>query len=1063
MRLPRRRVLTVLALQACALGLVATSAGTGGAATSPTVRLLAHDVSHPVWGRPHSHPHATPRHHSLVVRFASPLQRLLPRAHRTLAFSTHSLAPVTVASWDGTAGPGSYWPADPNGDIGMTQYVQSINFRLAVYSRAGSHANLGLITSSEFWNGLGGPDAAGLCATSPGGDPSIQYDRLADRWVYSEFAFDVDVNNNPVAPIVQCVAVSKTADATGEWYRYAFQVSNTKFMDYPKLGIWPDGYYLSYNQFDLSNNSYAGAGALALERSAMLTGSAAQARYFDLESVNPGLGGMLPASLTTTTTPDAGSPELYLQSLDDPTNANDRLQVWGFHVDWTNLGASTFQPIQDLPVVPASVPVFDSTFNCGAVTPYCITQDSESQGLDPVSSVATVGGTNIPQLMYHLSYLRDAGGTQHLVATQTVDLGGNHAAVRWYDLANAAGSWAINSGGDYAPDGDNRFMPSGAIDTSDELAIAYSVSSVTTFPSLRYTGRVPGDGVNTMSIAESSILAGAASQSTVGRWGDYSSLSLDPLGLCNFWFTGEYAGGGSSWRTRIGEFNFSTCVPAAPTRPVLTGDPGWSTPIVREAQTITRVAPTFSTLPAVTYQWRRCDQYGFSCVDLPGETGPTHVFTAADAAGNKTLRLQATATNATGTVVASSIATPIVQSLPPANTTLPAISGTAQAGQTLATTNGSWTSSSPLSYTYRWRRCSASCVFIPGANSATYTLTASDVGDTVDVIVSATNTGGGTDATAAATATVSAAPVATTTSATTTTTATTTTATTTTTTTTTTTSSGGGGGGGGAGAGAPDLAVSGFASTAVPAVGDSVIFVITVTDKNAKAAQGLFVDVTLPSGLQYVTSTTDRGSGCVVKTSSTLRCSLDWLSADALSGHIQLTAKVTAAGTQTLSATATDQQGDIDNSNNTLSLAFGGTAATTTTTTTTSGSTGVTNTTSGVPTGLNGDTTPTKKQDKKKPTAHALSSAAKRGRLASLRFTIYDDKGVAKALTSVKRNGRVVGTANTGYGPVAFGSVYYISWHVPAKAAKGKYSFCVVAVDRAGNKSAQSCAPVALK
>jgi hypothetical protein len=262
-------------------------------------------------------------------------------------------------------------------------------------------------------------------------------------------------------------------------------------------------------------------------------------------------------------------------------------------------------------------------------------------------------------------------------------------------------------------------------------------------------------------VTETSLLAGTQAQTVTGRWGDYSSLSLDPLDLCGFWYTGEYAAG-SNWRTRIGQFQFSTCSPLASTRPLLTGDPGWSTPLVRESQTITRVLPTFSGATSVTYQWRRCDRYGFSCVDIPGETGPTHVFTAADAAGDRTLRLQATAANGTGTVAASSTATPVVQSLPPVNTTLPAISGTAQEGQTLATTNGAWTSASPLSYTYRWRRCSASCVFIPGADSPTYKLTAEDVGNSVDVIVSATNTGGGTDATAGASSAVGAAPVSTT-------------------------------------------------------------------------------------------------------------------------------------------------------------------------------------------------------------------------------------------------------------------------------------------------------------
>jgi hypothetical protein len=93
----------------------------------------------------------------------------------------------------------------------------------------------------------------------------------------------------------------------------------------------------------------------------------------------------------------------------------------------------------------------------------------------------------------------------------------------------------------------------------------------------------------------------------------------------------------------------------------------------------------------------------------------------------------------------------------------------------------------------------------------------------------------------------------------------------------------------------------------------------------------------------------------------------------------------------------------------------------------------------------------------------ALSSTGKRGVVAKLRYKISDDHGVAKALTTIKRSGKKVGASNTGLGPVAYGNVYYTGWKVPAHAPKGNYSFCVVGVDSAGNKSAQSCAPLAVK
>jgi hypothetical protein len=1038
---PFRRALGLVAVAAVAFGVISAlpsggvvdASARGAAAQAMPVRLLAHDVSHAIRRQPKVRAHVTRRRMDISTVFTSALTRLVPKPKRTLASAFHALAPVTIGSFDGTAGPGGYNPGDPNGDIGLTQYVQAVNLRLAVYSRAAPHSTLARLTNAQFWNGLSGPDGGGLCATSPWGDPSVQYDRLADRWVYSEFAFDVDGTGNPVAPFVQCVAVSSSPDATGTWYRYAFQVSTTKFPDYPKLGVWSDGYYLSYNQFDMTTGAFAGAGALALERSKMLNGSAAQARYFDLESVNPGLGGMLPATMEGTNLPPAApagaADELYLQSLDDLNNTNDRLQVWAFHVDWSApVTGSHFYPVADLPVN-----TFSSAFGCvdalNTPTTDCILQPQTTKMLDEVAAVVQDGSAVIPQLMYHLDYVRDLGGTQHMVATQTVNAGSNQAAVRWYELRNAAGTWSVGAQGDYVPDGDSRFMSSGGIDNSGELAIAYSVTGSTTYPSLRYTGRLPGDAPGAMSIAETSLLTGSLSQTDSNRWGDYSSLSLDPIDLCTFWYTGQYVGAttGGAWRTRIGAFNFSTCISRSPTPPLMTADPTWSTPIVRENQTITYTAGTFAGAVSRTYQWRRCDRYGLACVDIPGETALTHLFTATDAAGDRTVRLQETVTNATGTVVAASTATPVVQSLVPVNTVRPVISGTAQAGQTLTTTTGTWVSSSPMSYTYRWRLCSPTCAFIAGATSQSYVVSSADVGNTIDVIVSGTNTGGGTDANADPTGIVQAAPP-----------------------TPVTPPTGGGGGGGGSGGsgGALDLAVTGYQTPASPKPGDNVTYVLSVDDLTPnQLAQSVYLNVALPTGVSLLTTYADRGSGCTALSATQLRCYLDFLSGQAPHANVLITAKVIAAGTQVLVATVTAQQSESSLTNNTLTFTY------------TSNSTS----TPEVPVGLNGDGTPTVTQDKKKPTARALLTSAKRGAVAKLRFKIYDDHGIAKAITTVKRGTTVIGRASTGYGPVVSGSVYYVGWRVPTKAAKGKYTFCVTAVDRAGNKSARSCAPVALK
>jgi uncharacterized repeat protein (TIGR01451 family) len=376
------------------------------------------------------------------------------------------------------------------------------------------------------------------------------------------------------------------------------------------------------------------------------------------------------------------------------------------------------------------------------------------------------------------------------------------------------------------------------------------------------------------------------------------------------------------------------------------------------------------------------------------------------------------------------------------------IGGVAQAGQSLNVSQGTWTGAQPITYTYGWQSCSsagANCVAISGQTTNTYAVNSGDIGKTLRAVVTATNSGGGTVFTTLATAVVTAAPA------------------------------GGGGGSsggsgsggssssGGGGAGSPDLAVTGFASNASPLVGDNVTFFVTVADNNGKPAQQLYLSVALGAGLQFVSSTTDRGNPCTV-VSTGLSCFLDWLSSDVTTAHLQITAKVIATTGQTFSGTASAGQGELNPVDNTLSLSLSTVAATpaSPTPTGTSGTTGGTST-GKTPVGLNGDGTPTKKQDKKKPTAEALYTPGKRGATVKLRFKIYDDQGVAKATTSIKRGATLVGTAKTGFGPVAAGSVYFVGWHVPANAAKGNYWFCVVATDRAGNKSAQSCAPLALK
>src|SRR5206468_1438482 len=125
---------------------------------------------------------------------------------------------------------------------GPNDYVQWVNLSFQIWSKNGT-SRYGPAEGNTLWSGFGG-----VCDTTNQGDPIVIYDRLANRWIFSQFAFGLR-GGKPKAPYYQCIAVSQTGDPTGSYYRYAFQMnaSTGYFPDYPKFGVWPDGYYMSAN------------------------------------------------------------------------------------------------------------------------------------------------------------------------------------------------------------------------------------------------------------------------------------------------------------------------------------------------------------------------------------------------------------------------------------------------------------------------------------------------------------------------------------------------------------------------------------------------------------------------------------------------------------------------------------------------------------------------------------------------------------------------------------------------------------------------------------------------
>jgi hypothetical protein len=416
-----------------------------------------------------------------------------------------------------------YAPPDTNGAVGATQYVQWVNVNFAIFDKSTGAIVLGPIAGNSLWAGFGGG-----CETNNDGDPIVQYDKLSNRWIFTQLSFST-------TPYLQCVAVSTTSDATGSYFRYAFSYGNSQFPDYPKLGVWPDAYYISYNIF---TSSFAGGKVCAFDRTQMLAGAATVTQQcFQLST---SFGGLLPSDLDGRTAPPTGSPNFFLNF------GTNSLNLWKFHVDFANPANTTFTG-------PKNIPVSTFTPACGGGGS-CIPQPNTNQRLDSLGD----------RLMYRLAY-RNYGNRESLVVNQSVAVGnrGNQVtSVRWYELRDPNGTPTLFQQGTLGTsDGIHRWMGSIAMDKVGNIALGYSASNNQVFPSIRYTGRGPGDQLGTMQ-TETIIQAGQGSQTrNLSRWGDYSSMTIDPVDDCTFWYTTEYlkSNGTFNWSTRIASFKFPTC------------------------------------------------------------------------------------------------------------------------------------------------------------------------------------------------------------------------------------------------------------------------------------------------------------------------------------------------------------------------------------------------------------------------------------------------------------------------------------------------------------------------
>ena len=501
-------------------------------------------------------------HQAPAVQQTKPAQLLWNAKHFNYAAQKDALAknspqpptiPTLEASWLGV-GIGFFGysvpdaPTDGNLSIGddgqgTCQVVQWVNVSFAVFDCAGNNILFNgqhFAQGNVFWT-------TGPCSSTNSGDIIAQYDKMAHRWVMMQPRFS--------KPYYDCIAISQTSDATGAYYTYQFPTLNNTvdFPDYPKVSVWPNGYYVSHNDFPNLQN-YAGVMLCGYDRVKMLAGDPSATGNCVLDNSNGTLfdDAFLCADVDDANAPPTGIDPICMGSVDNfATDTNEY-----------------YYPVHYVPGVSISV----SCVNGACKIPVAAYSDAAGTAPEPGGNVID---TLSDRLMYRLAYrilpaptpnktVRD-NRQQDWLVSHAVNNGGV-AAVRWYEFKAPIdmNTPAVYQQGTYTNnnDGIHRFMSSLARDSAGNIAMSYTDTSASVFPTIGYTGRAGGDPLGTMG-PDTQLLPGVGSQTdTSNRWGDYYNMSLSNDG-CTFVTTGEWYMSTASfhWSTQIGKLKFDNCIP----------------------------------------------------------------------------------------------------------------------------------------------------------------------------------------------------------------------------------------------------------------------------------------------------------------------------------------------------------------------------------------------------------------------------------------------------------------------------------------------------------------------
>src|SRR5438874_3811153 len=450
----------------------------------------------------------------------------------------------------GQAGTG--FPTDTNGEVGLNHYILAVNAAYAIYNKATGTRVAAFTADSLISSGPTGT----LCDTDSFGDPVVVYDQLANRWILTNFAFTAFPGPGP---FYQCFAVSQTSDpVAGGWFLYAVRIDQGAvpegtLPDYGKFGHWNDGcLYMGANAFGAASGSiFASFSKNDMYNGLPLTGAVgiinSSSHLFPTNLLGTQPGQM----------PPPGTPNYFVRNASTTT-----YEVRTF-TPGANRGAG------------GTMSAATAERHVPGPPPNNAPQPNDPGLLHNLDSLGT-------RIMQKVQY-RKVGSAESLWVVNSSRTPAALIGPLWAQLDVTGGTIAAMpvQQGLHAPDNTLwRWMGSIAADKDGNVAIGYSTSNgvAPNFPSIAYAGRLATDPPNTLPQTETQLIAGGGSQlfdcggGPCHRWGDYSSMSIDPTDDCTFWYTNEYYPNQTegdparrNWHTRIGSFKFPDCGQGGPT------------------------------------------------------------------------------------------------------------------------------------------------------------------------------------------------------------------------------------------------------------------------------------------------------------------------------------------------------------------------------------------------------------------------------------------------------------------------------------------------------------------